>query len=1198
LDDRFSTKMAKAAAATAMLDSALHDLDGSSVDTGRSIDKTTGRTKEYTLQTAIAEERARRFKSSLRDEAKAALDAERGIGRTRVEVDRLATSSRSAGQEIDRLEGRTRLLTDAALIAGPSLIPLGSLAVPAVAGLASQFGFAATAAVTAVVAFQGVGKALTTFNAASLNPTTENIKKARQALEALSPAGRDLVHQLESLKPVFTDLRNTAQEGLFPGISKGLESIQRLAPTLDSILAHVSNTLGDLIAKGANALAGDKWASFFTMLSAEARPALQAMAHAISSVVHGLGEMWKNFAPLNRDFGNWLADTARSFDKWATGLDQTAGFQDFVEYIRTTGPQVASTLGALANALIQITEAVAPFGGPSLKIIEAFANALAKIADSDIGAPLFGAVAALALLNRGLAVTAGLQTRLTGSTALRGGLASGGIFGMYKTGAASVREFTDALLYVPDAQERATKSFEQLQAEERTRQATVARGIGAAGKAAAAVAGLTLVTTGLGDSLGVTNTATLGLAGSMAGPWGTALGTATGLALDFAAANNDVMDSMSRLTALANSDATFEQFSTGLAQAKKDLEDFRKEAEIKPQDPNSIPGFGGNEPDSGTAFTQLKNWTESLFGNSDVEEAQAKYDAAAAAIANTEAAARGLAAAMHVDIFGSQSAQLQQLDGVIANAQPAMAKLGVTWDDVVAAMRRQDLAKNLAWLGFPIRGAHAFDRLSGAIARTQHQIDHTAAHAARLRAISQAAEAGAKSFVDFGHKAKAADFTLDGWLDKMEKGIQAMRDFRHNAEQAAEKGLRQGLINQLRSMGTEGALQLQRLAHATKAQIGRANRDWDAYSREVRLAGKNTRDTGDAVDQVGRKKAHPQIVLDGWEAAIAHAHSTQAAIDAMHGTTVTITVNHVNAFGSSTGATLDSHGSVNGHGGRYATGGYTGDGGKYEPAGVVHRREVVLPSEVVDRDAAFLRSRYGYLPGMHNLPGYANGGLVGGADTHNSNDETGREAHHAAMELKHLRAELKASSAAVDKERQQRDALVEKMKQLSTDIQGGLRSDLFGESDPWASKFGGSSPFGVMSTLRGDIHSGREERAAIEELKRKGLTGPALAEVLREGGLSGAQAFANLSRSKLAEYARLFNERNKVLHSVGSLGANAAFGGRLTDENRTLHAAVRHLHAIQNEIHHLRKRNHQDHKDDQKAGQRGAGRGRRNQRKD
>ncbi|MGQ7247601.1 hypothetical protein ACUN9Y_09700 [Halomonas sp. V046] len=77
------------------------------------------------------------------------------------------------------------------------------------------------------------------------------------------------------------------------------------------------------------------------------------------------------------------------------------------------------------------------------------------------------------------------------------------------------------------------------------------------------------------------------------------------------------------------------------------------------------------------------------------------------------------------------------------------------------------------------------------------------------------------------------------------------------------------------------------------------------------------------------------------------------------------------AFGGGSGsAGTYGGGSV---GGLYADGGYTGDGGKYEPAGVVHRGEFVVQKSAV--------AQPGVLPmleRLNSMPGYANGGMVGG----------------------------------------------------------------------------------------------------------------------------------------------------------------------------------------------------------------------------
>src|SRR3546814_2553141 len=67
------------------------------------------------------------------------------------------------------------------------------------------------------------------------------------------------------------------------------------------------------------------------------------------------------------DFSSWMVDVADSFDRWATGLDQTEGFQEFVAYIRENGPQVADTMGALGDAVLQVVQASAQIGRASCR---------------------------------------------------------------------------------------------------------------------------------------------------------------------------------------------------------------------------------------------------------------------------------------------------------------------------------------------------------------------------------------------------------------------------------------------------------------------------------------------------------------------------------------------------------------------------------------------------------------------------------------------------------------------------------------------------------------------------------------------------------------------------------------------------------------------------------------------------------------
>ena len=57
----------------------------------------------------------------------------------------------------------------------------------------------------------------------------------------------------------------------------------------------------------------------------------------------------------------------------------------------------------------------------------------------------------------------------------------------------------------------------------------------------------------------------------------------------------------------------------------------------------------------------------------------------------------------------------------------------------------------------------------------------------------------------------------------------------------------------------------------------------------------------------------------------------------------------------------------------FAEGGYTGDGGKYQPAGVVHRGEIVIPQTGVKAMGGANQA----MGTISSLGGFASGGIVG-----------------------------------------------------------------------------------------------------------------------------------------------------------------------------------------------------------------------------
>jgi hypothetical protein len=127
----------------------------------------------------------------------------------------------------------------------------------------------------------------------------------------------------------------------------------------------------------------------------------------------------------------------------------------------------------------------------------------------------------------------------------------------------------------------------------------------------------------------------------------------------------------------------------------------------------------------------------------------------------------------------------------------------------------------------------------------------------------------------------------------LEQQAKALRNFRLNAEQAAKRGLHDGLIKSLQQAGAEGALRMKQLANAMGSGIARANRAWQSGQREVdRYV--------DATVKVPRQLA-THLRVEGVAQAISSATAVESALNNIRDETVNVYVNRIGGVTSSYG---------------------------------------------------------------------------------------------------------------------------------------------------------------------------------------------------------------------------------------------------------------------------------------------------------
>lgn len=491
-----------------------------------------------------------------------------------------SAKARAFSGELDSSSDRMSNLVQTSLALGPALVPIGALAVPAIAGLTTQLSAAAGAAGVAVLAFSGVGDALKSLNDYELEPSSANLEKLNEAMATLGPAGQNFARFLQEIRPEMQALQDTAQAGLFPGLEDGITSLMTRGPEVTGIIAEISSTMGDLASEAGASLASDRWTEFFDYVRTQARPTLTDMGYALGDVVEGAANLMMAFDPLSDDFSSGMRDAARDFREWSDSVSETESFQDFLAYVQRVGPGAMDTLGSIGGALVDVVEAAAPVGEASLPIIRALATAVGAVADSPAGPALIAAAAGISAVSRAVA----LYNAAQGSALL-------GMLGGGKKGAAA----------------------------------------GAGFRAAGAGVGvLALSLTDLDDKLGVSNTAMFAAMGLLAGPWGAAIGATVGATMDLTQANDDLESSLESLGKVAGTDAPLAKQQEALKGAREELDAFTKKAESGILDKDFW-------LDADTAITSLKNTYEDWFGSSDVDERTKTLEDSAKKIAKLQA---------------------------------------------------------------------------------------------------------------------------------------------------------------------------------------------------------------------------------------------------------------------------------------------------------------------------------------------------------------------------------------------------------------------------------------------------------------------------------------------------------------------------------------------------------------------------------
>jgi hypothetical protein len=1078
------------------------------------------------------------------------------LGKVDAEARKVDTSMQRVGSRMDtaaksqdRFTGGTRILLNTLVALGPAAIPIAAVAIPAVAGLTQGLGAAAIGLGVTKLAFHGVGTALTAFNKAALDPTTANIEAARKAMDKLPPSAQRLVLTLHQMGPELDKLRQAAAGGLAVGVTSGLHSLERDLPLAQHLIGGVSSELGNLAVQAGRSLAGPEWRGFIRTVGHEAPVALDDMGHSLGSVVHGLAQLYLAFGPSLGSVDQGVVRVSADFDRWASSLGKTQGFQDFMDYLAVNGPKVLNLLGATADALVHIVQAAAPLGGVTLDALTLIVKVLDEIAKSPLGTPLIELAQLGAILH--------LTSNLFGVMGVNAKIGFTGITTGAKTAEAEVSGLrAEAQLAGSTLRTLGSNASRYFTSGTLMSQGVSRQGLAAVGKSAALGAGVVAIASGLPQRLGLANTATLTLAGSLAGPLGAALGGAVGLTMDLAHTNDSLVQSIRQVDQAMNGSGVTVDFARQSA-AIADLQANTNSYVSSIRDA-WIPG-GSHNPL--TLTTEGLTALGDLFTHTSSEAQNAADEALRTYAANVTAFT-----AIHDKLLGGQSnpavssrvggLPMQELAQTALRAQPAMLALGISVDDLNRAARDGSLPQLVkqivAWTNHANSAKGRTDAVANAFANLS---DQSLTADQRIQALQSSLSA----LLDPKLNVSAAADTWRQGLNDLDKALAHSTKSLHGQSDAAiqnRTAIRQqvtnleALINAEAAAGDSPAHMTAQLKQQRQALIdaghaaGISRADMKAYLDTLGLTPKLVRTIIKALDQATPVVNNVRSQLEGLDGRVFSA---------------TIKVTRV-------GAGIPSTGGISLLG--------NAEGGTIPGSRHPYGDKVIIaaaPGEEVISNRHGEADRFRRDRALGRIPAYADGGTV----THVTRTVGGQPvdpvAKHLNDELHKMRQNLAGVNKELQAEQAHRQNLMQAEKQLESTVASNFRSQLFGVT-PDAGIWGAGASTDPRRILRGDIRDARTYTRDIRRLRGRGLRGGALAEVTT---LADAEQALGLPRGELRDISRLYQIRQRASQAAGAVAGDLRYGAQLAAANaqlRHIHAEIKHGNA---ELHHLRAEQHQ-----------------------
>ncbi|HCT0585347.1 TPA: hypothetical protein K8104_001842, partial [Staphylococcus pseudintermedius] len=202
---------------------------------------------------------------------------------------------------------------------------------------------------------------LVALNTANLYSWVSSSKTAKKAFEAMNKTGVKIFSNLLSAVGRFGD---------------GLVNIFTQFMPLFQWASEGFNNMGKSFQKWANKVSTEKGIQRFIAYTEKNLPVIgKIFGDTFLAIIN----LFRAFSGNSQDLFKTLSEMTGRFKAWSESVGKSKAFNDFLNYLKTNGPVVASLIGNVIGALLKFVEAMAPIGAVVLQVINTIVQFISNL---------------------------------------------------------------------------------------------------------------------------------------------------------------------------------------------------------------------------------------------------------------------------------------------------------------------------------------------------------------------------------------------------------------------------------------------------------------------------------------------------------------------------------------------------------------------------------------------------------------------------------------------------------------------------------------------------------------------------------------------------------------------------------------------------------------------------------------------------